>query len=396
MDLVVQQDLMEDRIYDLKGIPVRKITEEGFSWYLDEDYLVNEALMVLPEEVDEMSSIAAEAFDVSIEAVERIIESAEWDHFDLPISMREMIIDSWNNKHMHLLGRMDVAGCMNRIPGKVLEFNADTPTMLPESSLFQDAFKDKFYDRSWAVFNRLYPDLVFAFKQLIKENPDRDPSMLVCSLGYEEDALNAEIIRRAAEEAGFKADYCDLEHAIFEHDGLYLEFEDGSEYRYDFFFKLIPWEFIMYEEPELLDILRDMQLNDVIYILNPAYSILMQSKAILPYLHKHFPREYILPASFDKSDFKETPHVEKVIYGRLGENIKIYNRYDDVVEENSGDWGKFKKIYQQYTKLYQDEDGYYQPGVYLVDGKPAAVSFRRCEDMIINDDSEYIPHFIPR
>lgn len=395
MVLVDQLDLMEDRIEDLPGIPIREIADNGFKWFLGQEYLVPEAIYVAPEEVDEFASVANLGYTTYIQAVKKIIEEAQWDLFDLPLSMRRLIIDSWEKNHMHLIGRFDIAGGLDDIPCKILEFNADTPTMLPETTFFQKFFREGYYQRNWTCFNRLYPDLVKGFKQLLKETPEKDPTIVITSLGYEEDVLNAEIIRKAAEEAGFEAEYADLELVIFDDDGVYLEFDNDTEIRFDFMFKLVPWEFIIFEEPELLDRLLDLQLNDLIYILNPAYSILMQNKAILPFIYKHFKSEFILPSTFDKEDFKHVPFVEKVTFGRLGENIKVYDGSHQVVAKNDGDWGKFRKIYQAFAKLYQDEDGdYYQPGIYIVDGQACALSFRRCEHLIVNDDSEYIPHFI--
>ena len=51
------------------------------------------------------------------------IDSAHWD----------LIADSWNDKERNLLGRMDFAYNGNEMP-KLLEYNADTPTTLYESS----------------------------------------------------------------------------------------------------------------------------------------------------------------------------------------------------------------------------------------------------------------------
>lgn len=389
---------MEDRVVDLEGIPSRRISEAGYDWYLHEEYIIPEAVYLEGDEIDAYREAADKCYQFYLDVVDDIIEKANWDDFGFPIAMREMIQHSYDNEHMHLFGRFDFGGGIDGIPLGLLEFNADTCTMLPESAFFQDFFREEFFQPDWFQFNFLHRDLVQSFKQLIKENPDRDKTIVVTSLGYVEDKLNAKVIVDAAKEAGFEAVYADLEFLIFEDDGVYLEFDGGEEIRFDFMYKLVPWEFIMFEEPELLEILKDLQLNDEIYILNPAHSILMQSKAVLPYLYKKFNQEaLILKASFDKGDFDQDSYVEKVTFGRLGENISIYDPKGELLESTGGDFGEFPKIYQKFTPLYKDEEGnYYQAGVYVCDGKASSLSFRRCEGMIVNDDAEYIPHFMPR
>ena len=278
---------------------------------------------------------------------------------------------------------------------KIFELNADTPTMLPETLVFQPLFLDQVRRSDFLQFNKLRSELVLALKDLLKSYPERSNTFLVTSLGYEEDILNAKVLVEIAEEAGFEAAYSDLENVVFEDDGVFLDFEDGSDQKYDYMFKLVPWEFIMYEEPELLEVLHRLQLEDLVYIMNPAYTVLMQSKAILPYISANFKEDFILKSSFKATDFVGEPHVEKVVFGRLGENVKIIDKSGVEVATNDGDYGEHEKIYQAFSPLYQDDDGdYYQPGIYVVDTNAAAISFRRCDNIIINDDCEFIPHLI--
>jgi glutathionylspermidine synthase len=45
--------------------------------------------------------------------------------------------------------------------------------------------------------------------------------------------------------------------------------------------------------------------------------------------------------------------------------------------------------------MYADEDGdIYQPSMFLVDGRASCISFRRRDDLIIDDDAEFVPHVI--
>ena len=386
---------MADRILDLKQIPERDISDAGYDWYLHQEYLVADAIILEPEEVDNYVRIAEEAIDLFNETVDRIIGAADWDKFAFPILMREMIQHSWDRRDVHLIARFDLSGGILGMQSKIYELNADTPTMLPETAIFQPLFKDQLRRSDFVQFNKLRLELIKTLKGLVQAYPHRNKTLLVTSLGYEEDVLNAKVIVEIAEEAGFEAEYSDLENVVFEDDGVYLDFDDESDMRYDYMFKLVPWEFIMYEEPELLEILHRLQMEDLLYIMNPAYTALMQSKAILPYISANFTEDFILKSSFNAEDFKGEPHVEKVVFGRLGENVKILDKSGSSVASNDGDYGAYEKIYQAFSPLYQDDDGdYYQPGIYVVDTNAAAISFRRCDNIIISDDSEFIPHLI--
>lgn len=390
---------MEDRVYDLKGIPSEQIVRAGYEWYLHEEYIIPEAVRVTGGEIDAFRFAADMSYDFYDKIVEKILVEAAWDDHKYPIKMREMIQHSWDEQHMHLIGRFDFGGGLASLPVGLLEFNADTSTMIPESYYFQDFFKQQIFSRDWLQFNFLRRDLIQAFKQLRAENPRKTPTLLVTSLGHEDDQLNCKVLVEAATEAGFEAVYADLEYVVFEDDGVYLEFDDGGDMRFDFMYKLVPWEFIMFEEPELLDILHHLQMNDDLYIMNPAYSVIMQSKATLVDLYKEFSvnAPFILQASFDKNDFASQSYVEKVIFGRMGENVKIHDAEGDEVEDQDGDFGDFPSMFQKFTPLFKDEEmNYYQAGVFVVNGKSSALSFRRSEGMIVTDDAEFMPHFMLR
>lgn len=388
---------MVDRLIGLKKVPEKLIAQGGFDWFLDKEYLVPEALLLLPEEIDDYVFVAEKASQLFREITRHIIVNAEWDNFPFPIAMRDMIQQSWERNDVHLLGRIDVSGGINGLPTKVYEYNADTPTMLPETVVFQNLFKNEARGSKYVQFNRIRLEMVAVFKRLLDQFPEKENTLLVTSLGYEEDVLNAQVIVEIAKEAGFMAEYSDLEFVVFEKDGVYLDYDDDSDQRFDFMYKLVPWEFIMYEEPELLDILHDLQLRDLLYIMNPAYAAIMQSKSILPYLHHNSMESFVLKSSFHKKDFYGESYVEKVEFGRLGENVKIVDKLGSEISKNLGDYGKYQKIFQEYSPLFQDEDGdYYQPGIYLVNNIPSAISFRRSEHLIVDDDSEFIPHLIPQ
>lgn len=394
MDRVSRVDLMADRIIDLSGIPVDFIRQQGFDYMLEDDYLVAEALVLDPGEVLDFKMASASIYRLFASTLDQMIESKQWGWIDLPPAMIDLIEFSWLNEHRHLLGRFDLAGGIAGADIKLLEYNADTPTMIPESSSVQQAFA-AYGPNHLTQFNHLEEDLERAFDALADENSSSHHSMLFTSLGYEEDKDNLSIIMNAAERAGFDVAYADLEHVIFDEDeGVFLQY--GDEYvQYDYLYKMVPWEFIVYEEPELLDILHQLVTNDKLYILNPAYTLIFQSKAFMEQVWLLNNSDYLLKTTSSPKNFEGQPHVRKVVFGRLGENIAVVNDRGEVVEATDGDFGDFPTIYQAFTRLYTDEDGdIYQAGIYTVDRRPSCISFRRRDSLIIDDDAEFVPHLI--
>lgn len=384
---------MEDRQVDLDGIPEQFIKENGYEFLLDDEYIVPEGIVLKPSEIDAAINAQNEIYAIFKEELTAMVKADDFAFLNLPDKMIELIKYSFNEKDMHILGRFDFAGGVEDLPLKLLEYNADTPTMLPESSVIQDAFT-KHYSEPYQL-NSLRRHLEVAFNRLSISSRDRHPSLLATSLGHEEDVANAELVMQIAAEEGFEVAYADLPDIDFSTDeGIFVEAENGESAQYDYLYKLIPWEFICFDEPELLDILHNLILSGRVYVMNPAYTLVYQSKVFLDHVSRKYDLPYFLDSSRDPSDFRGKKYVEKVSFGRLGENIKIYDEQGNVIEENDGDFGHFEKVYQEFADLYKDSYGeYYQLGMYNVNGVASAISFRRGEKLILDDDCQFIPHF---
>lgn len=388
---------MADRIVDLGGIPEKFIQEKRYDYLLEDDYLVPEGFLVHLSEQSQFQAATSSVYMMFETVLNDLIKDGKLSEFDLPEKMIELIEYSWQNNHMHLLGRFDFAGGIDDNPPKLLEYNADTPTMVPESGQVQDAFKEFYTTTKADQYNRLDELMELAFNKLGNINSTSHHSMLFTTLGYEEDKTNLRPIMQAAQRAGFHTKYADLQDIVFDEDeGVFIEELTGESIQFDYLYKLVPWEFVCYEEPELLDILHKLITNDLVYVLNPAYTLIFQSKQFLEYVYNAYPKsEFLLKTSSDRKVFYGKRYVEKVTFGRLGENIKIYTADHQIVEETDGDFGDFDSVYQEFTKLYRDDDGdVYQASMFNVDGMAASLSFRRGEKLIIDDDAEFIPHFV--
>jgi len=389
---------MEDRIIDLPGKAEAKIRQEALAYFIDgenHDYFTNDAILVHQKEANHLSQAAETIFNLYEKALQYVVHNNQWDRLDIPEEIIPLIELDFDRGVPHICGRMDFAGGIEGLPLKLIEFNADTPAVMPESAFIQKWMLEPVIHQYKGQLNYLVDDLTQVFRDMKAKFPKLLPTLLMTSLGHEEDILNLAIIEDAAKAAGFATDYADLEEVIFADDGVYLDNERGYT-RYNFIYKMVPWEIIMFEEPELLDILVNLSINHGLVVLNPAYSIALQSKHMLSVLYELFPdHPYLLP-TYDKVDkLQGKKYVSKVNFGRQGENIQIISAKGKKVAETKGDFGHYSRVYQEFAEMYADEDGdIYQASMYTARGNASCLSFRRRDAMIIDDDSEFVAHVL--
>lgn len=206
----------------------------------------------------------------------------------------------------------------------MIEFNADTATCIPETALVQwAALKANGLDEE-SQFNTLYETLVSSFEEIKEANPEKEPAILFTSMeGYPEDYSNVQVLMEAAKEAGFEVAHEYITGVEFSPaEGIFIQNADSTFTRYDFWFKLIPWEFMAWDEPELLKILTELVISGKTVVMNPAYTMLFQSKGILKILWDLYPNHpLLLETAFEP--LKNKAQVQKVMLGREGANVKI-------------------------------------------------------------------------
>lgn len=392
--------MLQDRLFETEALSNKKLRKLGLEYFGGEDmeYLTGELLQIEKTEIEAYKKACSELYELYEKAAQHVIDHNRWNDAGIPDNAIEIIKYSWENRHqhLHLYGRFDLAGVINGQPAKLIEYNADTATVIPETVVIQAELLRHSGLKNVSQFNGFTSNLSRQFERLSHQNPDRPTSILFSSLGHEEDALNVDIIADSAKDIGYEIFYMPLEKITFSPDeGIFMPVGKDEFLPIDFWFKLVPWEFIAWEEPELMDILTMIVTKDLAVILNPAYTMLFQSKAMLKILWELFPNHpLLLETSFSQADFHRKPFVQKVIYGREGENIKVYNASGQCLEACEGEYGHFPSIYQAYEELPKDGDNeYYQAGIYFVD-RACALSFRRRDGLIIDGDSEFIGHYI--
>ena len=148
------------------------LEELGLSWHTDTDetpYISNEIVEISEQEAQKFYDAANTLYDMYVEAGQYVIDKNLFFDLGIPFNLVEAIKQSWEEEvHWHLYGRFDFAGGLDGNPIKLLEFNADTPTMVYESSIIQWALLKKNGFNDTMQFNSLYEALGDNFKRMIR------------------------------------------------------------------------------------------------------------------------------------------------------------------------------------------------------------------------------------
>ncbi|ASM40544.1 glutathionylspermidine synthase family protein [Campylobacter sp. RM12327] len=385
----------------IKPLTKKFLEDSNFTWHTDLDntpYISDEILKVSQSEANAYYEAANELYDMFVTGAEHVIENNLFHELGIPFNLIDIIKDSWSNDvHWHLYGRFDFAGGLDGKPIKLLEFNADTPTSLFETTIIQWAMLKYNGMNEMEQFNDIYEAIKENFKRLITLSDDTSEfskyydgwKILFSSIaGSNEDEQTVKLLQNMADEAGFHTKFAYVDEVGFsDEEGVFLG-DEGFEY----WFKLIPWEEIAINEGELALIIKNIIKNQKAIILNPAYTLLFQSKAMMKILWDLYPNHpLLLETSFEPLNAKK--QVVKPFLGREGANISILDENAKVIESKDGDYANQNKIYQEFYELNKDEKGQnYQAGVFFA-YEGCGLGFRRGGN-IIDNYSKFVGHFI--
>lgn len=378
-----------------------QLDEAFLSWYKEdgESFIANELVLVKEKEAKAYYEAGNAIYDMYVEAGDYVIENNLLDEIGIPFNLQDLVKSSWENDvHWHIYGRFDFAGGIDGKDIKLIEFNADTPTTLYESSVLQwMLLKANNLDEN-SQFNNIHEALKENFKRLIVLDGDMEDfekrydgyKILFSSYeGIEEEEVTTKFLETCAREAGYETGFSFLDKVGFDEEkGIF----DENENNYEFWFKLFPWEDLAIEEGDLTLILKGIIDNRKAILLNPAYTLMFQSKGMLKILYDLFPNSpYLLETSFNP--LKNKKQIEKKIFGREGENCHIFDDNGKTIAKKEGEYEHHKSVYQEFIDYPQDENGlYYQAGVFFA-YESCGLSYRR-GDIILDDDSKFVGHII--
>lgn len=390
----------------IKTKPVASIDKSilealGLGWHTDKDgsdYIANDLVEISYEEAKAYEEAANALYDMYVQAAQHVIDHDLFFELGIPFNLIDMIKKSWEHDvHWHLYGRFDLSGGVNGAPIKLIEFNADTPTGLLETALLQWALlKTNNMDEA-KQFNNVYEAIAENFKRLVMLFEDTQDferyyegwKILFSSIeGNDEEEITTKLLERMAQDAGFATGFEFLDAVKFDPQGIY----DAQDTPYEYWFKLFPWEDLATDEPELVVLLNTIMQNQKAIIINPAYTLLFQSKGMLKILYDLFPHSpYLLPASFEP--LPNQAYVQKRLFGREGANTSIYDAKGTLIEAKEGPYDHHKAVYQAYEPLMQDAQGRsYQAGIFFA-YEACGLGFRR-GGKILDNMSKFVGHVL--
>jgi glutathionylspermidine synthase len=392
----------------MKTLTVKPVPDEiyeklGFYWYTspqDKSYVADELVVVSEAQGDAYYRAANELYDMYVQAGQHVIDQKLYGLLDIPPNLIEMIETSWEDEsHFHLLGRFDLAGGLDGLPIKLIEFNADTPSLIFETALIQWVILKHNKMDETNQYNHLYETIKDNFGRLKALHPvfgkqdDRIPHALFSCLedAGVEDENTTRLLEEIAYEAGFITGFEYVEKVYF---GAQEGILNNAGEVFDYWLKLIPYEHICVYEPELAQLLTEIIRGKRCVLLNPPYTLLFQSKTIMKVLWDLFPGHPLLLET-DTKPLAGKKCVEKRTFSREGANIRVLDAGGNVIDARDGEYGTYGKIYQAWTDLSADAEGrLYQAGVFF-SYEACGLGFRR-EKGIIHNHSQFAGHFVEK
>lgn len=358
------------------------IEQQGFLFNADGNYWKENAAYSFTEaEILAIEKATNDIFSMCCEAVDYVIKREWYDRFHIDRKYGELIKWSWQEDQPSLYGRMDLS--VNNGQIKLLEFNADTPTALLESSVIQWYWLKDVKPMA-DQFNSIHEKLI-AHYQVIRRWMKSNQMHFCCVEDSLEDLMTVKYLEDVAQQAGLDTRFLFMEQLGF--DSGKNHFTDDLFEPVETIFKLYPYEWMLAEEfgPQLIT------TRDTCWWIEPAWKMLLSNKMILCVLHELFPRSlYILPC-------KNTPplsgsYVQKPIFSREGANVDI--RLNGLsIERTGGEYGLEGFIYQEYAPLPDFNGNHPVVGSWVIGGEAAGMGIRESNNLITGNTSRFVPHY---
>lgn len=360
----------------------RQFEDLGFSYhsidglYWDERYTYR----FTAAQIDVLEQATIDLHQMSLQAVEHVIRQGQIERFAIPEAFWSQVEESWRDKEFSLFGRFDLSWNGIGAP-KMLEYNADTPTGLVESSVAQWYWLQDVHPTA-DQFNSLHEKLIDQWKKF----DGKGVLHFVCA-DSEEDIGNLSYLRDTAIQAGFATKQNSISDLGW--DEANAELVDDNDVKIENLFKLYPWEWLCREQ------FATHLLNRPARIIEPAWKMLLSNKAILPVLWELFPDHPNLLPAYAEAWRISGNFVKKPLLSREGENISIYA--DGNVMHTEGEYGQEGFIYQAYAPQPKFDDGitpaYTSIGSWVVGDEAAGIGIREDETLITKNTSRFVPHY---
>jgi len=360
-----------------------KFEELGFSFHSMEGGYWSEGIcyQFSTAQIDRLEEVTQELHAMCLEAVDHVIANDLFARIGLGEQAAALVKDSWNQEEVSLYGRFDFSYDGKGEP-KLLEYNADTPTALYESSIAQWVWLEELFPK-YDQFNSIHEKLLDAFNAVKNRMPLVAKLYFSSVKEHEEDLVTVEYMRDVAGQAGIATQHIFIENIGFNPEAAKFVNLDNEAIR--FLFKLYPWEWL------LTDAFGQYIRPETITLIEPAWKMVLSTKGILPVLWEMFPgHANLLPSYFDASQLG-TSFVKKPLFAREGANIELVREGRSMATE--GSYGSEGFIYQELKELPAFDGRYPVIGSWVVNGMAAGIGIREDDSPITKNTSHFVPHY---
>ncbi|HLH88385.1 MAG TPA: glutathionylspermidine synthase family protein [Xanthobacteraceae bacterium] len=306
----------------------------------------------------------------------------------IPPSLWNFIAASFRRGDPSLYGRFDLS-YDGRGHAKLLEYNADTPTSVFETAVFQwswleDAIARQIVLRNADQYNSLHERLIDRWRAIGQGRHVHLAGVTESS----EDLGTLAYLEDTARQGGLTTTMLAIGDIGRNPQGQFVDRDDRV---IALAFKLYPWEWMFREK------FGASLAGASTRWVEPPWKAILSSKAILPLLWEMFPRHpNLLPAYFE-ADPDSTrlgkSFVRKPLYSREGANVEIVVG-GEAIDADTGPYGAEGFIKQAVATLPRFDGNYAVLGSWVVDGVPCGLSVREDASPITRNTSRFLPHAI--
>jgi glutathionylspermidine synthase len=331
-------------------------------------------------EVEALEEQVEELHRMCLNAAAHVVETGRFADFAIPEWAAEDVARSWERRDAHLYGRFDLrydgAG-----PAKLLEYNADTPTSLLESSVIQWFWLQDTHpgDDQW---NSIHERLIDRWREMpLPPGPTHFAWTNMDETG--EEAMTLAYLQETAEQAGLQTVAVAMEDIGW--DPQDRRFVDMDNQPIRSVFKLYPWEWML-AEPFGRHAVRHSTW------IEPLWKALLSNKALLAVLWELYPgHPNLLPAYLDGPRELES-YIAKPLLGREGASMRVVTPHG--TQETPGTYGREGYVYQGFEALPEFDGQRPVLGAWVVADESAGLGIRETTGLITDDTSSFVPHRI--
>lgn len=374
--LIPNRDLaqaMEDSRFDIWNMP----STNGRNYFSDDVYY-----QFTEDQVERLYEATNELHSMSLDYVDEIIRKGDYKGLGLNTDMIAIIESTYKqSKDKSLYGRFDLALDSNKNTIKMLEYNADTPTSLYESSIIQWEWKEHYFKEA-DQYNSIHEELIERWKSF--------PNNMYFTAHDEagkEDWITLYYLLDTYLASGGKTGSCINIKDLGLNSGKFVDMSDNI---IDNMFKLYPWEFMQEES--------FIKSADQTNFIEPAWKILLSNKSLLPQLWERHNNHPLLLESHFESDVKTSflkDFIKKPIFSREGANVSSTNTSDsrnlDYKEFADDMYDASGYILQKDASILVQDGMTPVIGSWVIGDEPCGISIR--EDVgFTRNTSVFVPH----